>query len=549
MSRRRRIRPADDAKTHILSGTDKPGLLARHINSDKGRGVFATNPIEPGDFVLEYRGKLLTQEECQSRCYSDIESTFLFDFEWQNCHFCLDASEEDESLGRLVNDSHKNPNCVMKKIIVNNKPHLCLFAMKKIEIGSEIEYNYGDSKWPWRSKVADPQTPAAAVETETCPVTQMFHEESKPDETNTQVADPQTPAAAVETETCPVTQMFHEESKPDETNTQVADPQTPAAAVETETCPVTQMFHEESKPDETNTQVVDPQTPAAAVETETCPVTQMFHEESKPDETNTQVVDPQTPAAAVETETCPVTQMFHEESKPDETNTQVFQAQRFSLVAYSDSDETDEDCMENKTSTPHRDGRKKTDDILMDSGPDVSDHLYDTDESIVEDTCDKASPNHSNEQSDDELVPPLRRTKSILMDRVYDFAGCLYDSSDDSTQGTFISEPKRNSQRPRRISCHPRPLAWRGLQKRTSKVKRGRTMTSAFHPYTNVPPHHKSKTRQGLQQMSVNQMRSACQEKRSQKMRSACHPLKNVPPHHKSINRVCLQKKEVKKLL
>ena len=68
--------------------------------------------------------------------------------------FSLDASEEDESLGRLVNDNHKNPNCVMKKIIVDNKPHLCLFATKKIEIGSEIEYSYGDAKWPWRRKVS-----------------------------------------------------------------------------------------------------------------------------------------------------------------------------------------------------------------------------------------------------------------------------------------------------------------------------------------------------------------------------------------------------------
>lgn len=41
-------------------------------------------PIEPGDFVLEYRGKLLAQEECQSRLYSDTESTFLYDFVWQN---------------------------------------------------------------------------------------------------------------------------------------------------------------------------------------------------------------------------------------------------------------------------------------------------------------------------------------------------------------------------------------------------------------------------------------------------------------------------------
>nr|XP_043906890.1 N-lysine methyltransferase KMT5A-B-like [Solea senegalensis] len=312
--RRRRIKPVDDAKTYILSCTDKSGFMSRLIDSFKGRGVFATQPIEPGDFVLEYRGKLLTQEECQSLTYSEIDSTFLFDFEWQNRHLCLDASKEDGSLGRLVNDNHKNPNCVMRKIIVNNKPHLCLFALKKIEIGSEIDYSYGDAKWPWRSMV---KTPAAA-ETETSPLPQMFHMESKPDETNAQVKDPQTPAAA-ETETSPLPQMFHMESKPDETNAQVKDPQTPAAA-ETETSPLPQMFHMESKPDETNAQVKDPQTPAAA-ETETSPLPQMFHMESKPDETNAQVKDPQTPAAA-ETETSPLPQMFHMESKPDETNVQ-----------------------------------------------------------------------------------------------------------------------------------------------------------------------------------------------------------------------------------
>lgn len=66
----------------------------------------------------------------------------------------IDASIEDGSLGRLVNDNHKSPNCTMKKIIVNDQPHLCLFAIKKIEIGTEIDYNYGDSKWPWREKVS-----------------------------------------------------------------------------------------------------------------------------------------------------------------------------------------------------------------------------------------------------------------------------------------------------------------------------------------------------------------------------------------------------------
>ncbi|XP_034565550.1 uncharacterized protein LOC117831136 isoform X1 [Notolabrus celidotus] len=304
-TRRRRIKPVDDAMTYILSCTDKSGFMSRLVDSYKGRGVFAMQPIEPGDFALEYRGELLTQEECQSRPYSETESTFLFDFEWQNRHLCLDASKEDGSLGRLVNDNHKNPNCVMKKIIVNNKPHLCLFALKKIEIGSEIEYNYGDAKWPWRRKVTDPQTPAAAVETETSPAHQMLHGESKPDETQPQVTDPQTPAAA-----------------------------------------------------------------------------------------------------AVETETSPAHQMFHKESKPDETQPQVFTVQGFSLVDYSESDETDEDFMENQSPTPHRDVLRKI-------------------------------------------------TENTLWDRVQDFAGCLYDSDDDSTEGTSISKPERDSPRLRRSSCHP----------------------------------------------------------------------------------------------
>ncbi|KAK3507684.1 hypothetical protein QTP70_033538 [Hemibagrus guttatus] len=67
--------------------------------------------------------------------------------------FSVDAAREDGSLGRLVNDDHINPNSNMKIITVKGKPHLCLFATKSINPGEEITYNYGDSEWPWRSKV------------------------------------------------------------------------------------------------------------------------------------------------------------------------------------------------------------------------------------------------------------------------------------------------------------------------------------------------------------------------------------------------------------
>lgn len=48
-----------------------------------GRGVVATHPVEPGDFVLEYRGELLEAEECRARHYTELETPFLFEFDWQ----------------------------------------------------------------------------------------------------------------------------------------------------------------------------------------------------------------------------------------------------------------------------------------------------------------------------------------------------------------------------------------------------------------------------------------------------------------------------------
>ncbi|XP_016109884.1 uncharacterized protein [Sinocyclocheilus grahami] len=43
-----------------------------------------------------------------------------------------------------------HPNCTMKKIVTEGKPHLCLFALRDIVPGEEITYDYGGSVWPWR---------------------------------------------------------------------------------------------------------------------------------------------------------------------------------------------------------------------------------------------------------------------------------------------------------------------------------------------------------------------------------------------------------------
>ncbi|KAG7226325.1 hypothetical protein INR49_003077 [Caranx melampygus] len=154
MKRRRRISPKDDAKYHVSTGKDKPGFDVQHISVFKGRGVFTSAPFEKGDFLLEYQGELISKQECErrQRLYRNSLKVFMFEFKFNGKLWCVDAAKEDGTLGRLVNDDHVNPNAKMKYMMVEGKPHLCLFATRDISPGEEITYDYGDSDWPWRCK-------------------------------------------------------------------------------------------------------------------------------------------------------------------------------------------------------------------------------------------------------------------------------------------------------------------------------------------------------------------------------------------------------------
>ncbi|CAJ1081816.1 uncharacterized protein LOC124850789 isoform X8 [Xyrichtys novacula] len=160
MHRKRRVSPKTEAKLYVSTKRDKAGLDVKYINSFKGRGIFTSAPFEKGDFLLEYRGDLISQQECERRLhlYHDHLKAFMFEFRYNGKLWCVDAAQEDGSLGRLVNDDHKAPNAKMKYLHMEGKPHLCLFAARDISPGEEITYNYGDSDWPWRHKMLMQET-------------------------------------------------------------------------------------------------------------------------------------------------------------------------------------------------------------------------------------------------------------------------------------------------------------------------------------------------------------------------------------------------------
>ncbi|XP_039677045.1 uncharacterized protein LOC120571949 isoform X2 [Perca fluviatilis] len=162
-----RISPLKDATHYVLSKSDKTCKLeVKYINEVKGRGVFAKTSICKGDFVVEYRGDIINDTESQGRrkLYHPSCAAFMFVFKWKEKTWCIDASREDRSFGRLVNDEHRYPNCRMKKIEVNGKPHLCLFALNNIKEGEEITYDYGGEDCPWRTQTTSITTDSIAAD-------------------------------------------------------------------------------------------------------------------------------------------------------------------------------------------------------------------------------------------------------------------------------------------------------------------------------------------------------------------------------------------------
>lgn len=58
--------------------------------------------------------------------------------------FSIDATEEDNRLGRLINHSKSKPNLTVKLVASDKRPYICLFAAMDIPVGTEILYDYGD---------------------------------------------------------------------------------------------------------------------------------------------------------------------------------------------------------------------------------------------------------------------------------------------------------------------------------------------------------------------------------------------------------------------
>lgn len=109
----------------------------------QGWGVRTKLPIRAGEFILEYVGEVVSDQEFKER----MASRYAHDTH----HYCLHLD------GGLVIDGHRmggdgrfvnhscEPNCEMQKWSVNGQFRMALFALRDIEACEELTYDYNFS--------------------------------------------------------------------------------------------------------------------------------------------------------------------------------------------------------------------------------------------------------------------------------------------------------------------------------------------------------------------------------------------------------------------
>lgn len=116
----------------------------RHLRFAKsliqGWGVFTEEFIPGGDFVIEYKGEIVTKAEAEIR-FAKYTASGLPDylFTMDSTSIC-DATMRG-SMARFLNHSC-DPNCYSTIVSQSGRKKIGIFALRDIKVGEELCYDY-----------------------------------------------------------------------------------------------------------------------------------------------------------------------------------------------------------------------------------------------------------------------------------------------------------------------------------------------------------------------------------------------------------------------
>jgi SET domain-containing protein len=119
----KQARKSQSARRRHLRGPFRVG------RSRTGLGLYATEPIRTGKFIVEYFGKLVRWDDVDN-----LQSKYLFDL---NKRWAIDGAPR-RNTARYINHSCK-PNAVPYGV----KGKIKIYARRTIQPGEEITYDYG----------------------------------------------------------------------------------------------------------------------------------------------------------------------------------------------------------------------------------------------------------------------------------------------------------------------------------------------------------------------------------------------------------------------